>query len=63
MPIWRTRPETENEAEEPIEEDDDQDVEPLEYTPDEETGADESIKTDWYILKVQVNREESIRAR
>lgn len=35
------------------------DVEPLELI--EEPSADEELKTDWYILKVQVNREDSIR--
>jgi transcriptional antiterminator NusG len=39
--------------------DEDVDVEPLELIKDSE---DEDIKTEWYILKVQVNREESIRA-
>lgn len=39
--------------------DEDVDVEPLELI---QEGADEEIKTEWYILKVQVNREESIRA-
>ena len=39
--------------------DEDIDVEPLELIQD---GADEDIKIEWYILKVQVNREESIRA-
>jgi transcriptional antiterminator NusG len=34
-------------------------VAPLELI--EETPADEEISTDWYILKVQVNREDSIR--
>lgn len=37
------------------------DVEPLELI-QEEGGADEAIDKEWYILKVQVNREESIRA-
>ncbi len=41
--------------------DEDVDVEPLELI-QEESIADEEIKTEWYILKVQVNREESIRA-
>lgn len=41
--------------------DEDVDVEPLELIQDGD-GPDEEIKTDWYILKVQVNREESIRA-
>lgn len=41
--------------------DEDVDVEPLELIQDE-IGSDEGIKTEWYILKVQVNREESIRA-
>lgn len=40
-------------------EDDDMDVEPLEFIQDE--VADEDIDTKWYILKVQVNREDSIR--
>ncbi len=39
----------------------DVDVEPLELI-QEETESSEEIKTNWYILKVQVNREESIRA-
>ncbi len=48
------------------EDDDDQlgedvDVEPLELI-QEEVDSSEDIKTNWYILKVQVNREESIRA-
>lgn len=37
------------------------DVEPLELI-QEEVGTDEVVETNWYILKVQVNREESIRA-
>ncbi|MEO8493769.1 MAG: transcription termination/antitermination protein NusG [Planctomycetota bacterium] len=41
--------------------DEDIDVEPLELIADPH-GPDEEIKTEWYILKVQVNREESIRA-
>ncbi|MDA1051766.1 MAG: transcription termination/antitermination protein NusG [Planctomycetota bacterium] len=41
--------------------DEDIDVEPLELIQDE-AESDEAIKTEWYILKVQVNREESIRA-
>lgn len=41
-------------------EDDDMDVEPLEFIQEEEAG-DEEMETKWYILKVQVNREESIR--
>ena len=40
--------------------DGDVEVEPLELIQD--GIADEDIKTEWYILKVQVNREESIRA-
>lgn len=40
--------------------DGDVDVEPIELIQD--GIADEDIKTEWYILKVQVNREESIRA-
>ena len=51
--------EIEDEGDEPAE-DDDQDVEPLEFI-QEQDASDEEIKTDWYILKVQVNREESIR--
>jgi transcriptional antiterminator NusG len=43
----------------PEEEDDDADVTPLELLTDE--IRDEDIVKDWYILKVQVNREESIR--
>lgn len=43
---------------EPVEEEV-QDVEPLELIQD--SVADEDITTDWYILKVQVNREDSIR--
>jgi transcriptional antiterminator NusG len=42
------------------EEDDDEDVEPLELI-EEEDEPDEDISKDWYILKVQVNREDSIR--
>ena len=42
------------------EEDDDGDVEPLEFIQEDEVG-DEDIETKWYILKVQVNREDSIR--
>lgn len=49
--------EPEEEAEE--EEEELGDVEPLELI--DETVADEDIVKDWYILKVQVNREESIR--
>ncbi|MBP88098.1 MAG: transcription termination/antitermination factor NusG [Planctomycetaceae bacterium] len=41
-------------------EDDDADVEPLEFIQEEEI-SDEDIETKWYILKVQVNREDSIR--
>ena len=41
------------------EEDDDEDVEPLELI-EEEDEPDEDISKDWYILKVQVNRESSI---
>lgn len=40
----------------------DVDVEPLELIQDDVGSPDEVIKTEWYILKVQVNREESIRA-
>jgi len=40
--------------------DGDVDVEPLELIQDG-VGPDEEIKKEWYILKVQVNREESIR--
>ncbi|HUG71412.1 MAG TPA: transcription termination/antitermination protein NusG [Pirellulaceae bacterium] len=40
----------------------DVDVEPLELIQDDIGSPDEVIKTEWYILKVQVNREESIRA-
>lgn len=36
-----------------------EDVEPLELI--KEPDADEALSTDWYILKVQVNREDSIR--
>ncbi|MGE0758836.1 MAG: transcription termination/antitermination protein NusG [Pirellulaceae bacterium] len=39
--------------------DSDDDVEPLELIA--EPPADEDLSTDWYILKVQVNREDSIR--
>lgn len=39
--------------------DDDMDVEPLELI--KEPSEDEEFSTDWYILKVQVNREDSIR--
>jgi transcriptional antiterminator NusG len=42
-------------------EDDDMDVEPLELNLEEEEGAEEDIRKDWYILKVQSNREASIR--
>lgn len=42
--------------------DNDADVEPLELIQDDVGGPDEVIKTEWYILKVQVNREESIRS-
>ena len=50
-----------------VDEDDDQlgdeiDVEPLELIQDDVGSPGEVIKTEWYILKVQVNREESIRS-
>lgn len=48
------------EHDEDDDEDDDMDVEPLEFIQEDEPG-DEDIETKWYILKVQVNREESIR--
>jgi len=40
--------------------DDDMDVEPIELLA-EEIGGDDELETHWYILKVQVNREDSIR--
>ena len=44
--------------EEEEDDDEDLDVEPLEFI--EETPEEEDISMDWYILKVQVNRENSI---
>jgi transcriptional antiterminator NusG len=41
--------------------DDDMDVEPLELNLDEEEEQQEDVSKDWYILKVQSNREASIR--
>jgi transcriptional antiterminator NusG len=41
--------------------DDDMDVEPLELNLDEEEEQEEDVSKDWYILKVQSNREASIR--
>ncbi|MCO6458405.1 MAG: transcription termination/antitermination factor NusG [Pirellulaceae bacterium] len=48
--------------EEPVDEDEDEDEDaaPIESLEGSEPG-DEELKFDWYILKVQVNREESIR--
>jgi len=54
----------ESAAEEPVAADEEEDDEDLEAEPLElidEAIADEDIVKDWYILKVQVNREESIR--
>jgi transcriptional antiterminator NusG len=53
------------EAEAAWEDDDDQldadvDVEPLEELVEEEAEEKETVKSEWYILKVQVNRESSI---
>ena len=42
--------------------DEDVEVEPLELIRDDVGGPDEAINKQWYILKVQVNREESIRS-
>ncbi|MCA9118651.1 MAG: transcription termination/antitermination factor NusG [Planctomycetaceae bacterium] len=50
-----------DEEEEEDQLDEDVDVEPIELIQDD-AGSEEDIKTEWYILKVQVNREESIRA-
>jgi len=47
-------------SDEDDDEDDDMDVEPLEFI-QEDDGGTEDVDTKWYILKVQVNREESIR--
>jgi transcriptional antiterminator NusG len=47
------------EPEEPEQEVDPRLVKPLEFI--DETVADEDLKFDWYILKVQVNREDSIK--
>jgi transcriptional antiterminator NusG len=50
-------------AEEPLESEEPEEqlgpVEPLEFI--DETIADEDLKFDWFILKVQVNREDSIK--
>lgn len=49
-----------DEADDEDEDEDDEDVEPLEFIQEDEID-DEDIETKWYILKVQVNREDSIR--
>lgn len=42
------------------EDDEDEDVSPIEEFVDESVVADDDVEMDWYILKVQVNRENSI---
>jgi transcriptional antiterminator NusG len=58
-PVEQAEAATEEQPADEPEDDGDEDVEPLELV--DETETEEELKRDWYILKVQVNREESIR--